>query len=218
MGRELQKKKNRSSISKVRQKPKSKKLNIKSNPIIAANWRQDETLSQNYRRLGLTAKLNRSTGGTEKDPVTGKQANDFAIRNARSDTLQPKEAQVERDPETGAILRVIPPADEKPNPLKDPLNELEDEDEQLGIQEGPNRNQRSSNSVIAALEEQAAHGIKKEPRKQSSREEEWIEKLVQKYGDDCEKMFWDRKLNPMQQSVGDLKKRVKKWKQTHGKE
>jgi hypothetical protein len=39
MGRELQKKKNRSSISKVKQKPKSKKrLNPKGNAIIAANW------------------------------------------------------------------------------------------------------------------------------------------------------------------------------------
>jgi hypothetical protein len=38
MGRELQKKKNRSSIAKVRQKPKSKKVNPLGNPIIAANW------------------------------------------------------------------------------------------------------------------------------------------------------------------------------------
>ena len=37
MGRELQKKKNRSSTAKVRHKPKSKKK-ILDNPIIAANW------------------------------------------------------------------------------------------------------------------------------------------------------------------------------------
>jgi hypothetical protein len=39
MGRELQKAKNRSSISKVKQKPKSKRrLNPKGNAIVAANW------------------------------------------------------------------------------------------------------------------------------------------------------------------------------------
>jgi len=39
MGRELQKKKNRSSIPKIKLKPKSKKrTNPLGNPIIAANW------------------------------------------------------------------------------------------------------------------------------------------------------------------------------------
>jgi nucleolar protein 16 len=37
MGRELQKKKNRSSIPKVKRNGKSKKKML-SNPIIAANW------------------------------------------------------------------------------------------------------------------------------------------------------------------------------------
>ena len=38
MGRELQKKKKRSSTNKVRMKPKSKKINPLGNAIIAANW------------------------------------------------------------------------------------------------------------------------------------------------------------------------------------
>src|SRR5579862_1244662 len=38
MGRELQKKKNRSSNPKVRRKPKSKRVNVLGNPIVAANW------------------------------------------------------------------------------------------------------------------------------------------------------------------------------------
>lgn len=38
MGRELQKKKNRSSIPKVKHKPKSKKLSVRGNTIVASNW------------------------------------------------------------------------------------------------------------------------------------------------------------------------------------
>jgi hypothetical protein len=38
MGRELQKKKKRSSIPKIKLKPKSKRVNPLGNPIIAANW------------------------------------------------------------------------------------------------------------------------------------------------------------------------------------
>jgi hypothetical protein len=38
MGRELQKKKNRSSNSKVKRRSKSRRVNILGNPIVAANW------------------------------------------------------------------------------------------------------------------------------------------------------------------------------------
>ena len=64
MGREIQKRKARSGIAKIRHKPKSKKL-LLSNPLIAKNWNKSETLSQNYARLGLARKLNGHTGGVE---------------------------------------------------------------------------------------------------------------------------------------------------------
>jgi hypothetical protein len=38
MGRELQKRKNRSSVPKIKLKPKSKRVNPLGNAIIAANW------------------------------------------------------------------------------------------------------------------------------------------------------------------------------------
>jgi nucleolar protein 16 len=41
-----------------------------------------------------------------------------------------------------------------------------------------------------------------------------VEALVEKYGDDYGKMMRDRRLNPMQQSEGDLKRRVKRWQQS----
>ena len=47
---------------------------------------------------------------------------------------------------------------------------------------------------------------------QSQREREWIERLVGKWGDDWGGMFRDRKLNPHQQTEGDLKRRVEIWK------
>jgi hypothetical protein len=46
MGRELQKKKKRSSIPKVRMKPKSKRVNPLGNAIIAANWYFSPHISQ----------------------------------------------------------------------------------------------------------------------------------------------------------------------------
>jgi nucleolar protein 16 len=101
--------------------------------------------------------------------------------------------------------------------LNDPLNELEDSDgeaeEWSGFAMVPERRENEvDNPVIRQLEEAARNGVRKAPRKQSEREGEWLERLVSKYGEDYGRMAMDRKLNPMQQTEADIKKRVKKWK------
>ncbi|KAF2678636.1 hypothetical protein K458DRAFT_348023 [Lentithecium fluviatile CBS 122367] len=237
MGRELQKKKNKSSIPRKRQNAPSKKK-ILQNPIIAANWNQKETLSQNYRRLGLTARLNHATGGTEKtiasldlnnpasaraDVPASSTANALNIVSTKPQaTPDVEEIEVERDPETGAILRVLGDdkagkEKEKENPLNDPLNELEDDaegEEWNGFAMVPR--EKSDNPVIRQLEEAARNGVRKAPRGQSQREREWVERLVGKYGEDYERMARDGRLNPMQQTAADIRKRVKKWKSMRG--
>jgi nucleolar protein 16 len=69
--------------------------------------------------------------------------------------------------------------------------------------------------VTQQLEEYALSGVERAPRTQSKREEEWVQALVEKHGDDYRAMFWDRQLNPMQQSQGDIRKRVRKWRERH---
>ncbi|XP_014562411.1 hypothetical protein COCVIDRAFT_84572 [Bipolaris victoriae FI3] len=236
MGRELQKKKNKSSIPKKRQKGPSKKK-ILQNPIIAKHWNQKETLSQNYRRLGLTARLNHATGGTEKtiallglndekssraDTAAGSTANALNIvsKAKKPENIPTEEIEVERDPETGAILRVVGTLENKNNPLNDPLVEIEDGEEMQwnGFAMVPeHKADELENPVIKQLEEAAMNGARKAPRGQSQREQEWVERLVNKYGDDYAKMARDLKLNPMQQTAADIKKRVIKWQKSQAK-
>jgi len=200
---------------------------------VSLNRNQTETLSQNYRRLGLSAKLNHATGGTEKTALTSTTptseptntstntstniSDKFHIPSAAPKTFTPLDARVERDPITGKILRVldVPNASKKPNPLNDPLNDLEDSDpeEWTGFANVPAGT--PATTVVQQLEAQALSGVRKAPRKQSAREQEWIQRLVEKYGDNYGAMFRDRKLNPMQQSEGDIKSRVKRWKENH---
>lgn len=195
--------------------------------LLITKRNQKETLTQNYRRLGLSSKLNAPTGGTEK---TGAILEELAAEGNPRDTLgiQAKlprpveipEVRVERDPETGAILRVIEVDNNKPNPLNDPLNALDDsEDEEWngfshehGVVDGSAPSVGGKTAVVRELEEAASRAAPKVPRKQSGREGEWIQDLVEKYGDDYLAMSRDMRLNPMQQTVGDLKKRVKKFK------
>lgn len=238
MGRELQKRKNRSSISKVRQKPKSKKK-VLNNAVIASNWDQHQTLAQNYKRLGLAAKLNKSTGGVERKVADverereedGKAHTDGLVINGgrgrgKKDKLDLGEEKVERDPKTGRILRVVSDdtAAVRPNPLNDPLNELDSESEseaELFDQHGHSKQQSEPSepktAVVAELEHRASLPEKKYRRKQSEGERVFVEELVAKYGEDYERMARDTEINYMQRSAGDLKKRVKKWKEGGGR-
>ena len=128
-----------------------------------------------------------------------------------------KTTRVVRD-EDGRILEVIHEEAEA-NPLNDPLAML-DFDVEVSK---PLSNQALSNhdrhgGMIPALEAAALAelaGVKdrKKPRKQSQREQEWIEALVEKYGDDLRAMSRDRKLNPNQQTEADIGKRIKIWSQ-----
>ena len=122
--------------------------------------------------------------------------------------------QVERDPTSGAILRVVQPKSKKDNPLNDPLNEVEDEEEDNRAAAATKKS--STNGVVRALEVQASNEAEKRPRQQSQREKEWIVGLVEKYGDDVRSMVRDRKANPYQQTEADIRKRIEKWKSGGG--
>lgn len=196
---------------------------------------------QNYTRLGLTSKLNARAGGIERrssttlptadatSSLSGQKKQDpLAIPSqAAPKTLIPTTARVVRDPETGKILKVVhdssPPAGSQKknkNPLNDPLNELESNDELEDEEEEGARElvkgSKAIGGIVEQLEAAAMAGIKKtRPRMQSRREEEWIEGLVRRWGENYKGMMRDRRLNPMQQSEGDLRKRIERWKEGH---
>ena len=207
------------------------------------NRNKKETLSQNYRRLGLVARLKGPTGGTELSLSEATR-----LREARTSTSsslvpsaasqpprQPKtplaiqsiegavisEVKVERDA-TGRIIRVIRSSAKK-NPLNDPLNEFDDDseeeeeegDEWGGIEDTEEeKREMKKTQVVRELEELAAQPVVKKPRHQSEREREWIERLVERYGEEnTGAMARDRRLNPMQQTEADIRRRIRIWKE-----
>lgn len=304
MGRELQKKKNKSSLPRVKHKPKSKKLNLKGNPVVAANWYfspisppppppvssssfyflyhlplylkarspshpppgplnptpsmknttdrlansrdQKQTLSQNYRRLGLVSKLHSRAGGVEMSSsdllpaarLSGEKRKDgLAIANAgRPGTLIPGSARIVRDEGTGEVVRVVHVdggggEEEKGKGMEwrgrtlvdDGLGDDEDERGGGGMQHDLSVSYKGSGvgegGVVGELVRQASimAGGKKRERKQSRREEEWVGRLVERYGDDVKGMVRDRRLNPMQQSEADIGRRVRLWRDARRK-
>ncbi|KAG8526791.1 uncharacterized protein KY384_008220 [Bacidia gigantensis] len=100
------------------------------------------------------------------------------------------------------------------NPLGDPLNDLSDENEygddgsDGSEDEEGERGFVREKGIVPQLEEASKAVKRKRPRKQSERERDWIKSLVDRWGDDLEAMAKDSRLNPMQQSKGDLKRRM----------
>lgn len=196
----------RSSVKKNTRRVKDKQKQIKafSNPIIKENWDHSLTLQQNYKRLGLRARLGTVAGGVEKEIVKYKPNEDNEskpeikpeqIEQTEDPSQIPEgEARIIRDPETDEVIKVI-----------------------YGTMKLDNKKEEHTESeIIKKLEEQAIkHASVVRERKQSERESEWLKSLYEKHGDDYNKMMWDKKLNIYQQSAGDLKKRINKWKKAN---
>ncbi len=179
-----------------------------------------ETLSQNYTRFGLVAKLGKTTGGTTaSNKSTLDTATDpLAAQSKSQGLLQVREVKVERDA-SGRITRVLRDA----NPLNDALNDLDSDAEQQLQQEQEQAKQRRYEEwsgfqgdggerpeVLRALEREAGRPTEKTVRHASEREVEWLRRLVGRHGDDTAAMARDAKLNPMQQTAADIGRRLKK--------
>jgi nucleolar protein 16 len=176
---------------------------------------KNETLAQNYRRLGLVARLRAPAGGTET-PLHGKatvkptKSNPFNISTIGQSIVS--EAKVERDAD-GKIIRVLHRG--ATNPLNDPLNDLDSgSDDEMEEEEAPEWggivDEGETTEVVKSLVEESRNPVEKKPRTQSEQEQEWLQRLVAKHGDDYAAMARDLKLNPMQQTAADLKRRIKK--------
>ncbi|KAL9007332.1 MAG: hypothetical protein Q9180_009693 [Flavoplaca navasiana] len=172
------------------------------------------------------------------------QRDSLAITNVDSTTLVPGKARIIRD-ESGDVVKVVHEGGENGGKRKvervwggrrlvDELGGEDDDDEDQEHDSGGGEGNTQHDLLVDNVEEISSgndggrvvsqlariasiEGEKKRPRKQSRREEEWVERLVEKYGDDVGKMVRDRKLNPMQQSHGDIAKRVKIWRETRKK-
>ncbi len=150
-----QKRRNKSSRAIVRlPNSRKKRLNPTGNAIVAAAWsvslpvlwhvasllradtaplarNKKETLTQNYRRLGLVTRLQKAAGGVEKFPnqplrSTAEDGNHpLAIASAAASSAL-GEVRVERDA-AGRIVRLVQPAVD--NPLNDPLHHLDSDDD-----------------------------------------------------------------------------------------
>ena len=121
------------------------------------------------------------------------------VPNVVPKKLAPSEAKIIRD-ESGTVVRIeyAPTAEEALDEEWDGIPAIAEDDDE------------PKTAIVRQLEALARSEVKK-VRTQSGREKEWIESLTARHGRDFKKMARDRKLNPFQQTEGDIRRRVMKW-------
>ncbi|KTW29398.1 hypothetical protein T552_01351 [Pneumocystis carinii B80] len=158
--------------------------------ILSEKWKKEKTLEENYKELGIVLKQNKQSNIKEEE------YNGFFSNENNLLKLKPNEAQILRD-DQGNIIKVIYG---KKYDFDDELNEIAME------------NRKAKTQVIEELKNKIKNNIKSD-RKPSQNEINFLNKLIERYGDNVDAMAKDIKLNPMQQTAADLRRRISKLKQ-----
>ncbi|KAG2348501.1 hypothetical protein BDR05DRAFT_925989 [Suillus weaverae] len=240
MANPRQRRKAKSSTHKtVSHSRRAQKL-LKKMPVIRGPkalqdaWDKSKTVQQNYAALGLQFALTPTqSGGAERTSIPPKGS---ANAGSVSATLE----SVESGPSTiprgfgriirdgfGNVIRIdlpeseeiqdsvqnieLPEADVDEKTMDDwvgCLNKIQHPNDTMDARGSSSSSAQGTHPVIV-LEKLSASG-RVVPRHSSCGERSYLARLIQKYGDNYERMSRDRRLNPEQKTVGELRRAVGK--------
>lgn len=193
----------RSSVKKNTRKDKDSQRKIKyiPHPIMKAHWDKKLTWKQNYERFGLQSNLSKTMKRPASETLitqtkTSDEDSNVDPESIATETDPEKiplgEARLIRDPETNEVVEIIYGKMEKSDEEQPAKAVLPVIDDLIKYQE-----EHAKPAFVRTLPEQECH---------------WMALLHKKYGDNYERMKWDKKLNPLIWSVGQIKKKMEIWK------
>ncbi|KAG2061209.1 hypothetical protein BDR06DRAFT_946633 [Suillus hirtellus] len=240
MANPRQRRKAKSSTHKTVSHSRRAQRLLKKMPVIRGPkalqdaWDKSKTVHQNYAALGLQFALTPTqSGGVERTLVPPKASADVESVSATPKSVEsgpstiPKGfGRIIRD-ESGNVIRIdLAESEEIQNTVqKTELPEADVDEKTMGDWVGCLNKIHHSNRTMDAREvssscAQGTHAIdmleqlstsgRAVVRHSSCGERSYLARLIQKYGDNYERMAIDRRLNPEQKTVGELKRAVGK--------
>ncbi|OWZ62724.1 nucleolar protein 16 [Cryptococcus neoformans] len=168
---------------------------LKGPEVLQERWDKKKTVFQNYAALGLLPSI-----PVPKGPSTSRSQRvklPEVPAEAEVGNVKVGFGQIIRD-EEGNVIDIIIDEDE------------EKQEEQIEVDEEKEREPvEAKTEVVKRLEELAASAAPVK-RHSSMSERTWLQQLVDKYGDDTERMARDPKLNVWQKTDGEIKRMIKK--------
>lgn len=218
---------NRSGVAKNTRRNNNKdKFNPRSNPVIAKHWDPELTAKQNYKKLGLAFRLSAASGGEEKRlgvrPIQHGNMEE-SLYEEEEQQQQEDEAAEELDPYAPANIlegtaKMVRDADGNVVKIVYGTKKIVERDDAEDDAEDADEDDSTAKQVIGELEELARVPKRKEVRRMNELETARCRRLLAAYGDDYERMRWDRKLNPFQLSPGQLRKLLLRFRQQEARD
>ncbi|KAG2158153.1 ribosome biogenesis protein Nop16 [Suillus bovinus] len=194
-------------------------------------WDKSKTVHQNYAALGLQFALTPTqSGGAERTVIPPKDSDGAGSASATlesgSSTIPRGFGRIIRD-ESGDVIRIdlaeseemqesvenngLPEADVDEKTMDDwvgCLNKTQHRNDTMDARGLSSSCARGTHPVVV-LEKLSASG-RALARHSSCGERTYLAHLIQKYGDNYERMAIDRRLNPEQKTVGELRRAIGK--------
>ena len=144
-----------------------------------------------------------SSGGVEKVPEDKEKKKETGLAAVLK--TRRSEGVIKRN-EDGTSIIVYPDSDDEETVQVSTVT-----GEETPVIKGQSMTRRN---LIVELLDIAAQPSIPNIRHASTLESQWLQNLIDKYGDNYDKMMWDKELNPMQHTPAQLARKIKKWRET----
>lgn len=196
MVRPCKRRKVRTPSAKVSRKASAarvKKRTMAYDPTVSQYWDPSKTVTQNFERVGLVARVNSDLAGkgVEKK-IEAWQGKRMETVMAKVDNGVDNPMEIMEADEMFEQMETLFQASED--------GESHDEDDKEEAEDEIKR------KVVEELERRAQQTSSKSTPKLSEQQQSYMKRLINKHGNDYKKMAMDIKLNPMQHTPRQLEK------------